>query len=73
MSAFELAAWAWYQDTVSTFAMQAGIVAEAFKALRLKHGVRALFLRALNVIHLSESKIMAEQVAKARGEAGSRE
>jgi hypothetical protein len=68
MSTFELAAWAWYQDTVSTFAMQAGVVAEIFKALRLKPAFRALFLRALNMIHLSESKIMAEQLKKLRQE-----
>ena len=36
MSAFEKAAWNWYHDTVWPFSMEAGIVAEAFKDLRLK-------------------------------------
>ena len=68
MSAFEIAAWNWYQGTVSTFSMQAGIVAEAFRDLKLKGKVRQMFMKALDMIHLSESAIMAERLKKLRQE-----
>ncbi len=50
MSAFELAAWNWYQETVSPFTLKAGIVAEMFKGLGLTGETRALFFKALTGI-----------------------
>ncbi len=72
MSAFEVAAWIWYQDTVSTFSLTAGIVAEAFRELQLRGELRKIFMKALDMIHLSESTILAEKIKKAREEAESR-
>ncbi len=69
MDAFEVAAWNWYCDTVSTFALEAGIVAEAFRELRLRGKVREMFMKALGMIHDSEARIMAEKLRKAREDA----
>ncbi len=69
MSAFEISAWNWYQDTVSDFALAAGLVADAFRDLRLRGKVRQMFMRCLEMIHVSETKIYAEKLKKAREDA----
>ncbi len=51
MSPFERAAWNWYWDIATAFAMESGIVAEEWKALGLKGKVKALFLRAVSAVH----------------------
>ncbi len=50
MSEFESACWDWYCDVVSPHTVQAGIVAEEYKALGLGGIARVLFLRAFRKI-----------------------
>jgi len=69
MSDFERSAWDWYCDTATDFALEAGIVAQEFKDLRLKGRLRAMFLRAASVIHRTFELIRADQARRAREEA----
>lgn len=66
MSAFELAAWKWYDETVSPFALEAGIVAEMFKGLGLAGEIRPLFFKALNEIHKMLGRMRAAIEKRAR-------
>ena len=68
MSAFELTAWNWYQETVSPFALEAGLVAEMFKGLGLAGKVQALFFKALNEIHRAFAQIRANMEKRLRDE-----
>jgi hypothetical protein len=65
MSAFETAAWNWYCEIVSPFTMEAGIVVEAFRELRLKGKVKALFLQAASAIHQTFELIRVDRDQRA--------
>jgi hypothetical protein len=51
MSPFEAGCLRWYLETVTEFSMEAGIVAESFRALRLRGNVLRIFTIAVNKIH----------------------
>lgn len=72
MSAFEKAAWNWYHATVWPFSMEAGIVAEAFKDLRLKKRMKKLFLQAVSLVHQTFELIRADRAKRAMEEERSR-
>jgi hypothetical protein len=51
MSPFEAGCLRWYLETVTPFALEAGIVAESFRALRLRGATLRIFTVAVNKIH----------------------
>lgn len=50
MSPFEAGCLGWYVETVSPFALKAGIVAESFRQLRLRGVALRVFTVAVNKI-----------------------
>lgn len=64
-SSWELAVWRWYNETVTDFAMEAGIVAELFKDLQLGK-LRGLFLRGLSTIRNGLAVIHAQMQTQAQ-------
>jgi len=68
MSNFETEIFNWYCDTVTPFALHSGIVAEMFKALRLKGVAKVLFLSGLNAVHEAFVGIREDRAKRARGE-----
>lgn len=51
MSPFEAGCMEWYFETVTEFALKAGIVAESFRALRLRGTALRIFTLAVNTIN----------------------
>ena len=68
LSQFEVACWTWYNETVSQFAMEAGVVGEMFKDLKLTI-TKALFLKAMSEIHFAFSVIQADKQRQKKAEA----
>lgn len=66
MSAFELACRSWYFENVGSFALEAGLISELVRGERMRPPVLKLFVRALNMIHAAEYKIVNEMIEDKR-------
>jgi hypothetical protein len=64
LSAFEVGIWNWYCETVNQFTLEAGIVAEEFRAARLRGPARRLALSAMNAIHQTFQAVANERKKK---------
>jgi hypothetical protein len=72
MTPWEAWTFSWYGENVSPFSQKMGIVADNFKALRLKGLGRTLFLKAMNMIQDAVEKVGDERQAKAAEEGAGR-
>lgn len=70
MSDFEVGAWNWYQENVTSFTLRAGVVAGliAEETRGASPQTRAFFIRALSIIDPTLEAVDAERRAQKRAE-----
>lgn len=69
LTEFEAFCLTWYYENVGYFTIQANVLGELVKELKLKGAKRILFFRAMDMIHVAESHIDAERQRKKTNEA----
>lgn len=61
---FEFFCFSWFRLNVSQFAFDAHLIGELLSELKLKKIIKRLFLKALNMIYLNDTKISQAKARK---------
>jgi hypothetical protein len=69
LSPFERAWWNWYNENVTPFATEHGIVRDTFKGEGLQGAIRKMALKILSEIHRTFAVIQADMVRQKKAEA----